>query len=51
MSQVGFYYWRGRPLRLCRDSAGRYFVKGLPNWLRDDWRRDVKRGRIRMENP
>ncbi len=51
MSQVGYYYWRGLPLTLLRSASGRYYVRGLPAGLRDAWRRDVLRGKVRLENP
>lgn len=51
MSHVGIYYWRGRPLNLMRDKAGKYFVQGVPALLKADWLHDVKRGKIKLENP
>lgn len=48
MSQVGFYYWHGRPLQLLVDKEGQYYIKGLPKWLRERFDADVKAGKIKL---
>lgn len=49
MRQVGYYYWRGRPLTLLVRPDGAYVVM-VPAWLSDTWHADLTKGRIKLPN-